>query len=74
MADVLDKVIEAKFSIREAAERLGGVSEVTIRRELKRRKLGCYRLNGDGRGKAGRIVIGANHLRQYLDRFEVKAV
>jgi hypothetical protein len=74
MPEVLEKVIERKFSIKEAAAALGNVSQWAIRAEIRRGKLGHYRMTGEGKGKAGRLLIGAGHLAAYLDRFEVKAV
>ncbi len=65
---VEDKVSEQKFSMKETAEYLGGISHITVWREIKRGNLGCYRVG------AGRIFVGASHIRDYLKRCEVRAV
>jgi len=74
MTEALEKVIERKFTIKETAALIGNVSEWAIRAEIKRGKLGHYRMTGDGKGKAGRLLVGAGHISDYLTRFEVKAV
>ena len=71
---VLTRVIEPRFTINEACEMLR-LSERTVREAIRRGRLGHYRLtgDGDGRGKAGRVFVGASHLQDYLKRFEIKA-
>lgn len=70
----LTKVIEPRYTITEACEMLR-LSERTVREAIRRGRLGHYRLtsDGDGRGKAGRVFVGASHLEDYLRRFEIKA-
>jgi hypothetical protein len=59
-----DRTLEPRYSIREAAN-LIGFSPVTCWRELKRGRLGCYRVCG------GRVVlIGALHIERYLSEHE----
>lgn len=53
---------EPKFSRKEAAQRLG-VSEITLFRWTKARRIGFYRLGA-------RVVYGAHHLRAFLDAAE----
>lgn len=60
----MNQTRESKFTITDAA-RLLSVSATTVRREIKRRNLGSYRL-------AGRRLIGESHLSDYLARREQK--
>jgi hypothetical protein len=72
MAEVLEKIIERRFTINEAAD-LFRVTPDTIRSEIKKRRLGCIRIGDNGNGKAGKLLIGAGHIHEYLTRFEIKA-
>jgi excisionase family DNA binding protein len=56
---------EHLFTKREAAGVLR-VSEITVHRLLKSKKLGCYRV-------AARVFIGEGHIRDFLTREERKA-
>jgi excisionase family DNA binding protein len=59
-ATITDKTREPKYSKEEAAK-LIGVSPITVWREIKRGKLGCYRVCG------GRVLlIGKSHIEKYL--------
>ena len=58
-------LFEEKFSI-EGAARLAGVSYWTIWREIKRGRLGCYRIGGC-------VLIGRSHLELYLSAGEQAA-
>lgn len=60
----MNKTTENKFTVIHAAQLLG-VSPTTVGREIRRRKLGSYRL-------AGRRLIGESHLFDYLVRCEQK--
>lgn len=62
-----DRVREVKYSLQEAASFLGGINPMTVRREIQRGHLGHYRIGG------GRIMVGANHLYDYLKSREVRA-
>lgn len=56
---------ERRYTKREAAGVLR-VSEITIHRLLKLKKLGCYRV-------AARVFIGEHHIQDFLAREERKA-
>jgi excisionase family DNA binding protein len=59
-----DKSSEPKYSKDEAAK-LIGVSPITVWREIKRGRLGCYRVCG------GRVLlIGKSHIEKYLSDSE----
>lgn len=56
----IDRANEQKYSKDEAAQ-LIGVSPITVWREVKRGRLGCYRVCG------GRVMlIGKSHIEKYL--------
>lgn len=60
----VDRADEPKYTKEEAAPRLG-LSPITVWREVKRGKLGCYRLCG------GNVLrIGRSHIEEYLSRNE----
>ena len=58
---------EIKYTIRQVADFLGGISRITVWREINRGHLSHYRIG------AGRIMIGASHLSEYLKSREVRA-
>ena len=60
----MNQTRESKWTIIEAAQLLS-VSPTTVRREIRRRNLGSYRL-------ARRRLIGESHLSDYLARCEYK--
>lgn len=55
-------VFEEKFSIEGAAQR-AGVSYWTLWREIRRGRLGCYRIGGC-------VLVGRSHLERYLSDSE----
>lgn len=61
----MNKATENKFTVIDTAQLLS-LSPTTVRREIRRRNLGSYRL-------AGRRLIGESHLSDYLARREQKA-
>jgi excisionase family DNA binding protein len=55
-----DKTDEPKYAVKEAAKLLC-VSPITVWREIKRKRLGCYRVCG------GRVLlVGRSHIEKYL--------
>lgn len=59
-----DKASEPKYTKDETAK-LIGVSPITVWREIKRGRLGCYRVCG------GRVLlIGKSHIEKYLSESE----
>jgi hypothetical protein len=65
-----DKVTERRYTIFEVAEMLRVIPE-TVADEVKRGKLACYRIGGTGK-RVGKLLFGASHVQDYLDRFETK--
>jgi excisionase family DNA binding protein len=60
--------IEDRFGVPEAA-RLIGISAISVRREIERGRLGCYRICG------GRVLrVGRSHIEEYLRRCEQASV
>ena len=62
----MTKVTEAKFSIKEVAQRFR-VHVTTIYRLMDKGKLGFYQIGG-------RRIVGENHIEQYLSFAERKAI
>jgi excisionase family DNA binding protein len=55
-----DKTDESKYTVKEAAKLLC-ISPITVWREIKRQRLGCYRVCG------GRVLlVGRSHIEKYL--------
>ena len=64
MTVITDKTFEERYSIKEAAK-LVGFSYITCWREIKRGRLGCYRICG------GRVIlVGRSHIEKYLGEHE----
>jgi excisionase family DNA binding protein len=60
--------VEDRFSIDEAAQMIG-ISAISVRREIQRGRLGCYRICG------GRVLrVGRSHIEEYLRRCEQASV
>ena len=60
--------MERNFNIAEASRMLD-VSQVTLRRMIKARRISCYRI-GNG-AKQPRIRLGFEHLKNYLESVEI---
>jgi excisionase family DNA binding protein len=60
--------MEKNFKIAEASRMLD-VSQVTLRRMIKARRISCYRI-GNG-AKRPRIRLGLDHLKSYLESVEI---
>jgi excisionase family DNA binding protein len=61
-----NQIHEPKYTIQQVAHLLGGISRVTVWREIHRGNLSAYRIGGG-------LFIGERHLRQYLKDREVRA-